>query len=61
MSLKLLGKAAQATTYLIIQARPWTQGYKTTHKLWIDQRLVIDHLQVFDSIAYTHIPKANQI
>ena len=58
LSLGFWAKTVQTATYVLNRIGSHTRGNKTPYELWTGSRPVVDHLKVFGSTAYAHIPKS---
>ena len=54
------GEALQTATYLLNRSGSRTRSYKTPYELWTGRRPSVDHLRVFGSVAYVHVPKVQR-
>jgi hypothetical protein len=58
LSLWFWREAIQTAAYVFNRMGSCTRGNKTPYELWTGTRPVVDHLRIFGSIAYAHVPKS---
>ncbi|UYV62468.1 hypothetical protein LAZ67_2000715 [Cordylochernes scorpioides] len=56
MSLKLWAEAVNTATYVLNRTGPTQIEGKTPYELWFDKKPAIDHLRIFGTECFVHVP-----
>ncbi|UYV60529.1 hypothetical protein LAZ67_1001422 [Cordylochernes scorpioides] len=60
MSLKLWAEAVNTATYVLNRTGPTQIEGKTPYELWFDKKPAVDHLRIFGTECFVHVPDENR-